>query len=217
MQKVAPGRKTLFRRRLMSKTVDVAVTSKEAHDFLHLVFKIDRLWRKLASAATSGRISSENFLLIDQSWRKLIDEMQGFLNSLWKQFQNWQTGDIALPYYLLNTKEVSMLNKKVTALKKANGKVYQVLINSEFGEKFFSQCKSLDSCLVILQNTLRICDESSTINNIVKKHYFAILKKIVYQYKKDSEILESALKRKPRFVKKAKPDFMKKRETHNPA
>jgi hypothetical protein len=61
------GPQTLFHRRLMLKTINVAVASKEAHDFLHLVFKIARLWRKPASAATSGRISSENFLFIDQS------------------------------------------------------------------------------------------------------------------------------------------------------
>jgi hypothetical protein len=191
----------------MPQKIDVVVTSEEAHNLIHLVFKIDRMWRRLASAATSGRISPENLLLIDQSWQRLIDEMQNFVNTIWTQFENWKSENIVPSYVSLSPKEVASINKRTTAMKRANGDAYCVVINSHYGGKLLSLCKSLDSCLVVLHGTLKVCDESIKINNLVKKYYFAILKKIVSQYKKDSEILENALKRKPRFIKKKKTAF----------
>jgi hypothetical protein len=178
----------------MSKQIEIVVLTREAHDFIHLVFRIDKMWRKLGAAAIAGLLTPEQLVSADHAWKQLTAEMKIYLDTLWTQFDNWQSLEIEdSPTSLLKPKERIGIFRKTSSLKRRHGKVYQVSIHSLFGETLLKQCRSLDSCFVILHNALIVSEESLTIIAKVKDYYSALLEKIKIQYNTDIKIINGSV------------------------
>jgi hypothetical protein len=173
----------------MSKTFEVIVLTREAHDFIHIVFNVDKLWRRLATSAVARKINRKRIFIMHQEWEKLISEMKQFLDVLWVQFQCWTVEHI---------EGSSNFKKLLSIQKKQSGKIYHADIHTEVGRVLLSQCKSLDNCFIIL-HSLRVNEENISKIAKIKEYYQGIKTNFEAQYDTDMKVLEKSLKYKPQY------------------
>jgi hypothetical protein len=174
---------------------EVCLLTSEAKSFLHLTFKIDRFWRKLSIAASKGKIRQVAYLETITAWDNLVARNEEFLSELWMYFDKWQ--DTKNPVYEIFLKSrddrVRAFKFAIKSIEKM-GTVYSVSINSEYGDKFFGQCRSLDRCFKILENFCFYNHEATVLNIKIRDQFKRVASDIINRLSEDEFALEKVNK-----------------------
>jgi hypothetical protein len=136
----------------MRKRYITKVLSCEGYDFIHKIFKVDKLWRQISAPALIGFLPLNHSRYMYIKWIKLINDMQQFIDVLWKWFGDLQPGTIDTSKFHLDNTKIAGIIEEATYVQHTRGKVHKVIISSYIGEQLILQCNYLDVCFIIIYN-----------------------------------------------------------------
>jgi hypothetical protein len=180
----------------LHKLIEIKIYTKEAHDFIHMIFKIDKLFLQLSASEMSQFVSNQDLLNVYKLWIERIVEMEIFCEYIITNVDCLQIGDNYYTDYAFDIVDISKIYGMAQSLQKEKGRTYQVTVTSYITRQLLIVCRRLDICFTFLQILLNASSEFKKEADYVNQYYHDTLKGFTDQYNQDSKILSDALAKK---------------------